>query len=305
MVPTMEALTLGMLSAMVVIAFRAEFHRSLPLLYGESFATLALPIAGLLFVLKKVNSDARSVSQQYWGLVLPIFALAYSFLPVFLQPLTRRLGCGDAFEVVALTMLMHAAWFLTIFSQFKNFARVAFMLNAVLVLFICFMSQSYFVMTFAVIFAAISLWWLIGDYWSRVKHKAIDAESTALPVRTWALVFSVVLVLGTGTLASSLGPIREAVSLAGFMPASGGDSGDWSDDLARSGIGDGNMLTAGQNASTTGAVDSDQFIEDDKPSLYDISAEKFDGPNQENPQTTESGHCFGRQGKTHGKGDSV
>ena len=276
--PTMESLTLGILMTLTVIGFRAEFHRSIPLLYLESLVLLGLPVIGLAVVIKKLQKDNRPLSQQYWGQVLPVFALGYALVPIFVQPISRRLGCGDAFEVVAITMLMHAAWFLTVFSQFKTFGRVAFMLNGVLVLFICFLSQSYFVFTFAVLFAAISLWWLIGDYWNRVKHKAIDAESTALPVRTWALGSSLVLVLGTAVVASNLGPVREAIALTGFMPASGGTSGDWSDDLARSGIGDGNMLTAGPNARSAGAVDSDQFIEDDKPSMYDINSEKFDGP---------------------------
>ena len=60
------------------------------------------------------------------------------------------------------------------------------------------------------------------------------------------------------------------------MPFSGGT--DWSDTYARSGIGDGDMLTAGTNATTTGAVDSNEFIEDHKPSMYDIMSDIFDGP---------------------------
>ena len=38
------------------------------------------------------------------------------------------------------------------------------------------------------------------------------------------------------------------------------------------------MLTGGRNATTTGAVESDQFIEDDKPSIYDTMSDMFDGP---------------------------
>ncbi|MEC9091990.1 MAG: transglutaminase-like domain-containing protein, partial [Planctomycetota bacterium] len=47
---------------------------------------------------------------------------------------------------------------------------------------------------------------------------------------------------------------------------------------ARAGVGDGDQLTNGEDATSVGAVETDQFIEDDKPSLYDIMSESFDSP---------------------------
>ena len=38
------------------------------------------------------------------------------------------------------------------------------------------------------------------------------------------------------------------------------------------------MLTAGKNATTAGAVDSEEFIQDDKPSIYDVMTDMYDGP---------------------------
>jgi len=65
--------------------------------------------------------------------------------------------------------------------------------------------------------------------------------------------------------------------LPGFMLSSGGADGK-SDMYARAGVGDGDQLTNGANATTVGAIETDQFIEDDKPSLYDIMSESYDGP---------------------------
>ena len=67
------------------------------------------------------------------------------------------------------------------------------------------------------------------------------------------------------------------MSLVGLSPFSGGENGS-QDKFAISGIGDGDMLTAGDNATTTGAVDSGQFIESDRPTLYDITSERYEGP---------------------------
>ena len=140
------------------------------------------------------------------------------------------------------------------------------------------MTQRFDLLALAGCFAVSALWWLLGLYWYRLDDKAIDGNSRMLPIRaSFLATASLLIALVAGVVC--LAPLSKGTIAAfnGFSPFSGGENGE-SDPFARSGIGEGNMLTAGENATTTGAVDSDQFIEDDKPSIYDMISEKYDGP---------------------------
>jgi hypothetical protein len=146
-----------------------------------------------------------------------------------------------------------------------------------MVLFVCFTTQAVIVFIASACYAVVALKWMLDSYWRRLQPKALDAESKLLPIRVVVLVGSCFFLLVIGVLATFAGPLRQTISLPGFMPSSGGTNGT-SDIYSRSGIGDGDRLTNGENATSVGAVETDQFIEDDKPSMYDIMSDTYDGP---------------------------
>ncbi|MCH2178566.1 MAG: transglutaminase-like domain-containing protein [Mariniblastus sp.] len=274
--PTPESLLLAVLAGLVVFNFRWDMHGSLLILCAESFFYLSIPTLILFGLQRRLGPTPPFVRQRQWVIYIQIGAFLFALLPILIQYITRQFGFGDPFEVLALCIMMNATWYLAVFSKVQGFGRLAFILGSCLVLFVCFMTQSAQSFVFAFLYLAISLWWLLGNYWEQLESKAIDGESRSLPARGLVVVLTFAFLIVIGTIAMALGPMRTAVGLKGFMPSSGGDS--WHDTYARSGIGDGDMLTAGEDASTSGAVDSDQMIEDDKPSIYDIMSEKYDGP---------------------------
>ena len=274
--PTIETVTLAGLAVLVLYNFRAEFCRSLWSLNIETAVYFVIPIIALVWIAQKFADLPGLLDSRKWNWGLQTAAVGFAFLPILTQLVLRLLGVGDSFEVVALVMLLNACWFLAVFSRFGKFGQAAFAIGLALVLFICLMTQNRTIYVLAFFYALVSLWWLLGDYWNRVTVKAIDGDSSSLPIRGAVVLTTLAVVTCVGVVASFSVPIVEAVATKGFMPSSGGDS--WYDAYARSGIGDGEMLTAGQNATTSGAVDSDQFIEDDKPSMYDVMMEKYDGP---------------------------
>ena len=274
--PTIEAVTLAGLAVLVLYNFRADFHRSLWVLNIETAVYVAIPILALVWTARKFADRPGLLDSRKWSWGLQTAAVGFAFLPILTQLLLRLFGVGDSYEIVALAMLLNACWFLSVFSQFGKFGQAAFAIGLALVLFISLMTKNRTVYVLAFFYALVSLWWLLGDYWNRVTVKAIDGDSHSLPIRGAVVLTTLAVITCVGGIASFSVPIAEAVAIKGFMPSSGGDS--WYDAYARSGIGDGDMLTAGQNATTAGAVDSDQFIEDDKPSMYDVMMEKYDGP---------------------------
>ena len=192
------------------------------------------------------------------------------------QSVGRAFNVGDAYEVSALITLQYVAFFLALVRS-DGCEKLSFILSGSVVFFTCCMTQRIDLWVISGCFIIAALWWLLGLYWRKLDKKAIDGQARMLPVRA-SFVGLALLSLAIAAGVACLVPISKGTfNVAGFSWFSGGTNGD-SDPFARSGIGEGNMLTSGENAATTGAVDTDQFIEDEKPSLYDMISDRYEGP---------------------------
>ena len=275
--PSIESLILGFLAALVVQTFRAGSTQFVWWVRIDACFELLIPVVLLILCFQFVKKDLPFEDETKWKYLLQIGAFLYAGLPVLTQLVSRSFfGVGDPNEIVTLLVLQNAAWYLVVFSAFWNFGRVGFLLSSALVLFVCFTSDKWAVLAMALLFSLIAMWWLMGNYWSRLETKLLDGKSKSLPIRWSFLAGTALVVAAVGMIASSNKPIMQTISAAGFMPTSGGSK--WSDDYANSGIGDGDMLAAGEDATTTGAVDSNQFIEDNRRSIYDAINELFEDP---------------------------
>ena len=267
----------ALLAVLVVQYFRVDQHRHLLLMCSEvvTIATLTVFICYLTrkrFTAKQGNLNlVHAICVSQMGAV---FVVATFFVWQFVA---RQCGLGDANEVVALLTLQYVALFLALVGVVPGYDRASLALNGALVFFVCCMTQRFEIFVLAGVFTVIGLWGLLGLYWSRLDSKAIDGQSKMLSIHGSSIGIASLLMLMAIGIACLIPMSDTARALRGFMPFSGGDDG-YQDEFALDGVGDGDMLTGGDNATTTGAVDTDQFIEDHKPSLYDVMSEKFDGP---------------------------
>lgn len=275
--PSIEMMVPGLLAILVVQGFRANGYRWLPGLWLETLFFLLVPILAMcVFLPKLTNLETEQAKKRVINWLCGGAGLMVG-LSIAVQWFSRQVGLGDSYEIVALTTLLNVAWYLTVFSSFGGLGRAAFMLNVALVLFICFMSDQRSIFVLSFLFAISALWWLLGAYWSRINQKLLDGNSTTLPVNGMAIGGTLALVTVAGLIAWVLVPRQSSFNVTGFSFFSGGEQG-FDDIFAQSGVGDGQMLTGGSNATTTGPVESDTFIEDDKPSIYDAMMDTFDGP---------------------------
>lgn len=276
LLPAMELSLLGLLTFLGVFVMRLEAHQWPAWLLVESVFHFALPVFLLSWFAPRIRR-ARIAGKQkqvvYW---VQFAALFVAIAPLVGQFATRKFGFGEGIEFVLLATFLYATWLLTVFSRCVSLERASFTLSSSLILFTCLKSPSTLVYVFVSIYSLVALWWLFGQYWNRLESKAIDGYQRNIPLRSVTLLCSYLLLVSTGATLIAWNVSVQTTSLRGFMPFSGGSS--WEDEFTRSGVGDGEMLAAGSNATTTGAVDSDQFIEDDKPSIYDIMSETFSGP---------------------------
>ena len=257
--------------------FRTDQHRWLPALFMEGIFFTLIPVLLFWLIRKWANKNPKAATDRQ----IMYFAQASAFVSVALligwQVISRNIGLGDANEIVALMIVQIVSWNLAVFASVRGFEKASFVLCGALVFFICCMTKRIDIFVTGAFFAVASLWWMAGIYWSKLDSKAIDGNPKMLAIHGSSTAISVVIVaLVVGV--SLLIPFSRGQFIApGFSPFSGGENG-YQDEFASSGIGDGNMLMAGNNATTTGAVDTDQFIEDNKPSLYDVMTDKYEGP---------------------------
>lgn len=268
-------IAMAFVAFMVIQTFRLTYFASPVILCVESVFFLTLPVLLLWLLRHRLNDVLFDKAKEQNALIL--FTVLQTTLTVATQIVLRQYGHGDSYEIVAITTMLNVTWGFAVFSSVFRLERVVFLLCSSMVLFVCFTTQAVIVFIASACYAFVALKWMLDSYWRRLQTKALDAESKLLPIRGVVLVGSCFFLLVIGVLASFAGPLRQTISLPGFMPSSGGTDGT-SDIYSRSGIGDGDRLTNGENATSVGAVETDQFIEDDKPSMYDIMSDTYDGP---------------------------
>ena len=267
----------ALIAMFAVQIFRMDHHRWLPAMLIEATVTTLIPILFFLLLRRWQQMKAENFGQQKVMFVIQGLICVSVLLMMAWQYISRAIGLGDANEILALLVLQVVSFHLAVFASVRGFERASFVLCGALVFFVCCATTRAEVLVVSGFFAVSALWWMAGLYWSRLDSKAIDGKPKMFAVHASATLISVV-VIGICIGLSLLIPLAKGqFSSAGFSPFSGGKDGQ-QDEFASSGIGDGNMLTAGENATTTGAVDSDNFIEDDKPSIYDVMSEQYDGP---------------------------
>ena len=267
----------ALMASLVLQLFRMDQHRGITIMWIECVIFLILPIAFFLFVTRWTSRNESSNTQTTTAYLAQGGVVAIALLLIVVQMIDRSVGLGDANELVALLVLQGVGWHLAIFASVRGFERASLLICGAIVFFVCCMSQRLDVLIAGALFAISSLWWLAGLYWSRLDSKAIDGNSKVLTIHASTTGITAIVILLCLAIASLVPISNSQFSLAGFMPFSGGEDG-YEDEFAASGVGDGNMLTAGNNATTTGAVDSDEFIEDDKPSIYDVMSDQYEGP---------------------------
>jgi len=228
--------------------------------------------------LERSAKQSRKFVSNLQSVVLGAIVLAPWGTQLLYFLLREGLGCsfpGEPFELLAIASLQNAALSGAMIVRTSRGARLVLSINFFVALFSVIIASGtrveIWVSILAALYGLIATWWWMGDYWQRLQRRFIgQTDSTRLSMRTghFAIIATILFLLGlVGVWAAP-----ETRSLGGFLPTSGGDR--TSDPTARSGIGDGDMLVEAQDdAFSFGPVESNLFIEDQQPSLYDMMSE--------------------------------
>ena len=155
----------------------------------------------------------------------------------------------------------------------KTFAALA---SCFLALFSILWLMNGFTVTLLFIYTIVGMWWLMGVYWDRLSGCLLTHSERCVPWRPVGLAVGLVG-LGVVLLLPLATGRHFTTAVAGLLPSSGGTR--WSDEFAYGGVGDGpQMVSAKEDASGFGPIESELFLESAMPSLYDCFNEFSNAP---------------------------
>ncbi len=256
--------TIGMsIVAILLLAHGRLKYDSLVVIAFES-------ISSLFFLLLAARLARRSSS---WSVLCTIASVATPFIT---NPLAKQFGNGIGMEIVVLSSLGWCSFAIALLSLQMRTLSLSVVCSGFLTLFATFISDSPIALWFSLVWGLLCLWWLVNNYWAQVE----TASAVAIqPARFQRIVFTLfgcaVFVVGASVVAGRIPVLRKLQ--AELMPTSGGTTGK--DSAARRGVGNGDALIAAKKHATSfGAVETDVFLDSEKPSLFDVFSDEFGEP---------------------------
>lgn len=197
-------------------------------------------------------------------------------MPWIINPIATHFGTGNGAEIVMLVSLGWGSLAFAILSSQLRTLSLSVVCSGFLTLFASFISDSPVALWFSLVWGMLCLWWLVNNHWSQVETAAAVGVQTA---RLQHLVFTlggcVVFLVAAYSVADRIPVLRKLQTE--LMPTSGGTSGK--DSAARRGVGNGDAIVAAKKHATSfGAVDTDLFLDSEKPSLFDVFSDEFGEP---------------------------
>lgn len=227
---------------------------------------------GMICLVASVLAARSRLSQLAHSVLVVISAVT----PFAVEQFFRMFGIGFAFELQSIGAIQAVGLFLAWSPKTPQGNVFAGLLSSFSALFCVLLGTSWPVYVSAAFSGIALLWWLMARYWERIQkaHAATNVERK-LPWRFLIIAGCMGLTLALAA-TIRMGSTR-LISLAGFMPTSGGQ--DTFDQYARSGVGDGDALVGGKDdASSFGPVESELFLDSEKPSLYDMYNDMYGEP---------------------------
>lgn len=261
-------------------SFRLQYNSLVNLIVEAVFESIALfsiwsfrrhiPIGGK----KSVSGRLALDKKQFYVVALSIFCAAFPWL---YDPIARQLGTGNGTEILLLGSLGWGSVALAVSALTKRTLNQSLVASGFVVMFTTFIAAHASALIFVYLWTAYCLWWLLNNHWSTVQCLTASTVKSASTARQSFLVGSVVIFIAVTAMTWDRIPIVRRLA-SEIMPTSGGSSGK--DSAARSGVGEtGDALVAARkHAASFGAVDSDMFLDSEKPSLFDVFSEEFGEP---------------------------
>jgi hypothetical protein len=256
-----------------------------PVLASLGLATVWVGLAAVLGWVVPVPKRGQSPFSE--SRVPPRFVLFLMLVlvaaPFVVEPFRRRwTGDGYPLELQMVFALRNLGLGLAACAAWTLCLRLAGVVSLFLMLFAISMTDHPGVLTLLGLYSAAGSVWLMLTYWTSLRRYFADSEAAALVVHTgrerlpWLAILLVVGLVSSVLGLVTVGPQRVGRVLGEWLPTSGGTDGY--DPFARGGVNDGDDQVKGNNARSTGTIETDQFLDSPLPSLYDVANDLYGEP---------------------------
>ncbi|MEZ6151370.1 MAG: transglutaminase domain-containing protein [Pirellulaceae bacterium] len=219
---------------------------------------------------------ARPGSEQRLSLATALLLLVAFAAPWILNFFAKRSGAGNGMEIVMLGTLGWTGLSCALLGMQSRTLSLSVVCSGFVALFATLISDVASATWFAYAWVALCMWWLVGNHWEGLDSRAAHSIDRSVGVRWSFIVLGVVVFAGSVLVLGNQVPVWRRLQ-AELMPTSGGTTGK--DSAARSGVGNGDALIAAKNHATSfGAVETDMFLDSEKPSLFDVFSDEFGEP---------------------------
>jgi protein-glutamine gamma-glutamyltransferase len=178
-------------------------------------------------------------------------------------------------EVVLISAVLLVGLGLSVASSCVAFQPLAMICNLFVSLFAASITTHPITYVASAVFLIVGGAWLAFRHWSTITRTAQQrGKERRSPWKSVMVGLALLLVplAGIGWVGAD-----RIWSLSGWVPSSGGDS--WADPTARSGVGNGDALVAGQeDIQSFGPIEDAPFRASEDPSLYDLFNDSYDEP---------------------------
>jgi protein-glutamine gamma-glutamyltransferase len=272
---TWGTLVLAILGSITILLLRVQGASEPVWLVIETFAVILCAIGIRLWLNQRFNGLPESAEFSRIRTGLLVLGGGVTLIPWLSKVVQNQFlgGDGEATELVWIGMLQYASLWCAAAAYQSRHEWLSFLISCFLAIFGLATSDREGMIQIVGPFAILAAWWLMARYWNSIEGGFVASENIPLIRMRVAILLGIASTAGLVLwLATTVG--REAVSLDGFMPTSGGRQR--ADSSARQGVGDGDMLVAARDeAFTFGAVDTDLFLDSEVPSMYDLVSEVY------------------------------
>jgi protein-glutamine gamma-glutamyltransferase len=196
--------------------------------------------------------------------------------PWIINSVAKRNGFGNGLEIVMLGGLGWAGLASAFVGSQSRTISLSVVCSGFVALFATLISDRESATWFAHAWVALCMWWLVGNHWEGLTSRTAEQIDRSVGLRWAYIALGVLVFAGSALMLGDRVPVWRRLQ-AELMPTSGGTTGK--DSAARSGVGNGDALIAAKNHATSfGAVESDIFLDSEKPSLFDVFSDEFGEP---------------------------
>ena len=219
------------------------------------------------------QGSARQLSLATAWLLLGVALTA----PWIINFLAKRSGYGNGMEIILLGTLGWTGFSCAVLGTQSRTIGLSVVCSGFVALFSTLISDVASATWFAYAWVALCMWWLVGNHWEGLESRSAERIEWSVGPRWTYIAFGALAFAGSALALGDRVPVWRKLQ-AELMPTSGGTTGK--DSGARSGVGNGDALVAARNHATSfGAVETDMFLDSEKPSLFDVFSDEFGEPN--------------------------